>query len=91
MSLLYSHDVRLRGPAGVGRFTLRRAVKRVAATFRMIHRGIAAAKIHRLRNELLLHRGHEDFARTNVHRGLLGEDATRYPRQPVVLGEKWDY
>ncbi|MFB9266377.1 hypothetical protein ACFFWD_25015 [Bradyrhizobium erythrophlei] len=90
MSLLYSHEVRLRGTARVGRFTLRRAIKRIGAAFRMVHRAIAEAKIHRLRNELLLHRGHEDFARMNVHSGLLGEDASRYPRQPVVLGEKWD-
>ncbi|WP_152977426.1 hypothetical protein [Bradyrhizobium pachyrhizi] len=52
---------------------------------------IAAAKIHRLRNELLLHRGHEDWARTNLNVGMLGGDAERYPRAPVVLGEKWDY
>jgi hypothetical protein len=77
MTLLFSHDVRLLAQAAANRFTLGRTIKRIRAAFRMIHRAIAAAKIHRLRNELLLHRGHED--------------ATRYPRQPVVLGEKWDH
>ncbi|WP_244069598.1 hypothetical protein [Bradyrhizobium sp. Ce-3] len=70
---------------------LRRTIRRIGAAFRTVHRAIAAAKIHRLRNELLLHRGHEDWARTHLHAGMLGGDAERYPRPPVVLGEKWDY
>ncbi|WP_375763407.1 hypothetical protein [Bradyrhizobium sp. Pha-3] len=67
------------------------AVRRIGLVFRTVHRAIAAAKIHRLRNELLLHRGHEDWARTHLNVGMLGGDAERYPRAPVVLGEKWDY
>ncbi|MBR0795229.1 hypothetical protein JQ615_07505 [Bradyrhizobium jicamae] len=91
MTLLYSHDVRWHGSAGASRFTLRRVVKRISAAFRLIHSAIAAAKIHRLRNELLLHRDHEDWTQLNVRSALHGEDVTRYPHQPVVLGEKWDY
>lgn len=89
MTMLYSHDVRM--PVAANRMTLRRTWKRIRAVFRTIHRAIAAAKIHRLRNELLLHRGHEDWARMNLNAGLLGGDAEKYPRPPVVLGEKWDY
>lgn len=91
MTLLYSHDVRIIDSAASHRWTLRRALRRIRAGFKTIHRAIAAAKIHRLRNELLLHRGHEDWARINLDVGSLGGDATRYPRTPVVLGEKWDY
>ncbi|MBR0869052.1 hypothetical protein JQ633_01690 [Bradyrhizobium tropiciagri] len=89
MTLFYSHDVRTVEVAR--RLTLRRTVKRIRAVFRTIHRGIAAAKIHRLRNELLLHRGHEDWAKMNLNVGSFGGDAERYPRPPAVLGEKWDY
>ena len=91
MSVLYSHDVRLHGSAGTMRFTLRRVIRRIGLTFKTIHRNIAAAKIHRLRNELLL-RGHEDWALSRDHRvNTAGADAERYPRQPVILGDKWDY
>ena len=91
MTLLYLHDVRPHGSAGAMPATLRRTIRRIGAVFRTLHRAIAAAKIHRLRNELLLHRGHEDWARTRLDVGMFGGDAERYPRAPVVLGEKWDY
>lgn len=91
MTLLHYHDVRPRGSAGAMPSTLRRTVRRIGLVFKAIHRAIAAAKIHRLRNELLLHRGQEDWAWTNLNVGMLGDDAERYPRAPVVLGEKWDY
>jgi hypothetical protein len=91
MTLLYSHDVRMLETAASHRSMPRRAFKRIRAAFRMIHSAIAAAKIHRLRNELLL-RGHGDWAPTgDRHIASMGADAERYPRQPVVLGEKWDY
>lgn len=91
MTLLRVHDVRPHGSAGAMPLALRRIIRRIGLAFRTIHRAIAAAKIHRLRNELLLHRGHEDWARTHLHVGMLGGDAEKYPRAPVVLGEKWDY
>lgn len=91
MTLLHVHDVRPHGSAGAMPATLRRTIRRIGLAFKTIHRSIAAAKIHRLRNELLLHRGHGDWARTHLDVGLLGGDAERYPRPPVVLGEKWDY
>ena len=91
MTLLHVHDVRPHGSAGAIRPVLKRTIRRIGAAFRTLHRAIAAAKIHRLRNELLLHRGHEDWARTHLDAGMYGGDAERYPRAPVVLGEKWDY
>lgn len=91
MTLLHVHDVRPHGSAGAMPATLRRTIRHIGLAFRTIHRAIAAAKIHRLRNELLLHRGHEDRARANLNVSLLGGDAEKYPRPPVVLGEKWDY
>ncbi|WP_050426345.1 hypothetical protein [Bradyrhizobium tropiciagri] len=91
MTLLHLHDVRQRGSTGAVGQVLKRTIRRIGAAFRTVHRAIAAAKIHRLRNELLLHRGHEDWARTHLNAGMPGGDAERYPRAPAVLGEKWDY
>lgn len=91
MTLLRLHDVRPRGSTGAVGPILERTIRRIGVAFRTIHRAIAAAKIHRLRNELLLHRGHEEWARTHLNAGTPGGDAERYPRAPVVLGEKWDY
>ena len=91
MTLLHYHDARPHGSAGATPLVLRRTIRRIGLAFRTVHRAIAAAKIHRLRNELLLHRDHEDWAQMNRDASVLGADATRYPRQPVVLGEKWDY
>src|ERR1700742_3422401 len=57
MTLFYSHHDRLHNAAGTRRFTIKRAFKRAGAALRMMHRAIAAAKIHRLRNELMFHSG----------------------------------
>jgi len=81
MTLLYQNEIRLRGTARAHRFSLARVLRRFGTTLRMIHRAIAAAKIRRLRNELLLH---DEWIRWR------GYDAAKYPRQPLVLDEKWD-
>ncbi|WP_076865780.1 hypothetical protein [Bradyrhizobium mercantei] len=91
MTLLQLHDVRPQRSAGTVSPVLKRTIRRIGLAFKTIHRAIAAAKIHRLRNELLLHRGHENWARADLKVGMPGGDAERYPRAPVVLGEKWDY
>ncbi|MGJ4892416.1 hypothetical protein [Bradyrhizobium sp. HKCCYLR20261] len=58
---------------------LGRALRR---TFRAIHAAIAAAKLRRLRNELLLRRG--AIAR-------IESDMSRRPQVPLLLCEKWDF
>ncbi len=51
-------------------------------TFRAIHGAIAAAKLRRLRNELLLRRG----AIARIESGM-----SRRPQVPLLLCEKWDF
>jgi hypothetical protein len=52
----------------------------MASAFKTMHRAIIAAKLHRLRNELML------------HRGTAGErDASKFPQRPMILGDKWDF
>ena len=58
---------------------LRRAV-------RLLHRAIVAAKLRRLRGELICRAGLSvDASATPV------ADAGRWPRAPLVLGDKWDF
>jgi hypothetical protein len=64
------------------RFAIARIRRRIAAAFRAMHRAIAAAKLHRLRNELMLHRSTAEYVEF---------DAAKYPQRPMILGEKWDF
>ena len=88
MTLFYSHQERRQG--SVGGFSVGRALRRLRTALKTIHRAIAAAKIRRLRNELRLH------AAMRANRARLRQpDAethgNRFPRQPLHLGEKWDF
>ena len=86
MTLFYSHHDRWHGPAGG--FSIGRTFRRVRSALRTIHRAIAAAKIRRLRNELRLHAA----TRVNwTHHADAVAHGDRFPRQPLHLGEKWDF
>lgn len=65
-----------------GHRTIVRASRKIVAALKAVHRAILAAKLHRLRNELMLHRSTAAY----------GEfDATKFPQRPLILGEKWDF
>jgi hypothetical protein len=88
MTLFHLHD-RWHGPS-TGRF-VGRALRRVGAALKTMHGAIAAAKIHRLRNELLLHGdAHAEWARLDASGPEPGAWDNRFPRRPLYLGEKWD-
>jgi hypothetical protein len=91
MTLFYSHHDRLHGSAGAGYHPIVRTLKRVRSTLRIIHRAIAAAKIRRIRHELMLHGGAYHWAQKAAHDGHAGEDAAKFPRRPLILGDKWDF
>jgi len=91
MTLFYSHRERLHGSAGIGHHPIMRTLKRIRSTLRTIHRAIAAAKIRRIRNELMLHGGAYHWAQTPARDGQTEKDAAKYPRRPLVLGDKWDF
>jgi hypothetical protein len=91
MTLFYAHHDRPHGSAGTRHRSLARALRRVGGALKMIHRAIAAAKIHRLRNELILHAGAYDWAHTAARDGHTETDVTKYPRRPLILGDKWDF
>jgi hypothetical protein len=49
-----------------------------------MHRAIVKAKLRRLRNELMLQRGLDSYYAPE-------QDASKYPRRPLILGDKWDF
>jgi hypothetical protein len=84
MTLLHLRDDGPRGLAGEGRLTLARAVRRLRAALRTMHCAIVAAKLQRLRNE-------PGFQIDGYDGPGSDEDAARYPQQPLILGDKWDF
>jgi hypothetical protein len=92
MALMYSHDDRPHGRAGANVLSITGMTRRLRAALKVIHRQIAAAKINRLRNELMLHADtHADWARPHGHAERPGTEAASYPQRPLFLGDKWDF
>jgi hypothetical protein len=88
MTLFHAHHDERYG--STGGYSVARALRRLGAALKMIHRAIAAAKIRRLRNELRLHAAtRAKWARP--HQPDAEVDDGRFPRQPLHLGEKWDF
>ena len=77
-----SHDD-LHGNDGSSRPLLARTFVRFVAALSMIHRTTVAARMRRLRNEVMLH--------TGFHDDLSPEDAAKLPQRPLILGDKWDF
>ena len=84
MSLFHVHHDDPHGVVEKAGFPLARALARLAAAFKIVHRAIVAAKLRRLRNELTYHGG-------NVDGQPLDQDAAKFPQQPLILGDKWDF
>jgi hypothetical protein len=78
------HDDR-RSFAGDGRVTFARAFRRLRAACRLMHRAIITARTRRLQSELMF------FHARDCGEPSPGEDATRYPQRPMILGDKWDF
>ncbi|MCP4616725.1 MAG: hypothetical protein GY844_09820 [Bradyrhizobium sp.] len=85
MTLLQTHRGDLFGSRSLrygSRFLVARASRRISAALKTLHRAIVAAKLHRLRNELMLHRS---------TRARIEFDADKFPQRPMTLGDKWDF
>ena len=91
MTLFHSHHDRLHGSAGPDHHPIMRALARVRSAFRTLHRAIAAAKIRRIRHELMLHRHAHHWTENPVPDGAAEHDAANYPQRPLALGDKWDF
>jgi hypothetical protein len=92
MTLFHLHDD-FAATAGESRLTWARAAACLAATLKMIHEAIVAAKTRRLQRELMFH---GDFGSKSldeiVGESPLGaEQFAKLPQRPMVLGDKWDF
>jgi len=91
MTLFHLHDD-FAPPADESRFTLARASDWLAAALRTIHEAIVAAKTRRLQRELMFHADPGDEALDIAsHKPLDEQDVRKIPRQPTILGDKWDF
>jgi hypothetical protein len=90
MTLSYSHqDRQCRRPSG-SRSLVERVLRQSKAMSRMMHRWITAAKIRRLRNELLFRASYRDhWAEPYVDDH--SDKSLGASQRPHILGEKWDY
>jgi hypothetical protein len=82
MTLFHIHRGELFGSRGLrngSRFSAASATRGIATALKAMHRAIVAAKLRRLRNELMLHRRTREL------------DAAKIPQPPLMLGDKWDF
>ena len=82
MALLRLHHDNHRGFARTCAAMAMRAFRRVRADLGRIHLAIVAAKLRRLRTELMLQR---DYGRP------LEQDVAKYPQWPLIVPDKWDF
>ena len=82
MILFHSHSGRLPHRSRGSRFSIAWTPGLFGAALRTLHDAIVAAKLRRLRSELMFH---ENWTAEP------GADATKVPRRPTFLGDKWDF
>ncbi len=82
MTLLYLRhdDISARGNGA----PITRLLRRAVVAFRLLHRAIVRARLRRLNSELLFRRDYSEML-------PLEEDGTKFPQQPLILGDKWDF
>jgi hypothetical protein len=74
------------------RVLARKIGSRVHATLTTIHQAIVAAKMRRVRRELILHAGsHDEWSRSKWREGHGSDhELTDFPQRPLILDDKWD-
>jgi hypothetical protein len=82
MALLHLHHDNRHDFAGAGRARAMRAFRRVRAVLGKIHLAIVAAKLRRLRGELMFQ---HDYGSSS------GQDIAKYPQRPLIIPDKWDF
>jgi hypothetical protein len=77
------------------RVLARKIKSHVRATLTTFHQAIIAAKMRRIRRELIFHGGfagfHDEWSRSKWHEGPGPDYELRdFPQRPLILGDKWD-
>jgi hypothetical protein len=96
MTLFYSHQDRLADTSGISLLVAlaRRSIGRAGAVFACIHREILTAKTRRMQHELMLHDSfhYDGPMEPDAWEGNdAPRDAAKFPRAPLILGDKWDF
>ena len=89
MTLFYSHHDRLHGSAGTSHHPVVRTLKRVRGALRTLTGRSLPQNCRIPRADAPWHAYH--WAQKADLGGRPEKDATKYPRRPLVLGEKWDF
>ena len=84
MTLLYLHHDDVRSFARENPLSISKALRRVGAAFKILHRAIVTAKLRRLQGEWLFEQDYSEMI-------LPEQDATKFPQRPLILGDKWDF
>ena len=82
MALLHLHHDNRHDLAGAGRARAMRAFRRARAVLGKIHLAIVAAKLRRLRSELMFQ---HDYG------SVPEQDVAKYPQRPLIIPDKWDF
>ena len=82
MTLLHLHHDNHRDFASACRAIALRGFRRARAVFGRIHLAIVAAKLRRLRTELMFQ---PDYGRPPE------QDGAKYPQWPLIVPDKWDF
>ena len=96
MTIFYSHQDRLGDASGISllRALVRGAIGRANAVFTRIHQAILTAKTRRIECEPMFHDRPRDDGSLEPEAGEnnnAARDAGKFPRQPLILGDKWDF
>jgi hypothetical protein len=96
MTIFYSHQDRLRDASGISLLgaLARRAINRASAAFTCIHRAIVTAKTRRMQRKLMFNDSGCDGPALEPDACQGNDpalDAAKFPRQPLILGDKWDF
>jgi hypothetical protein len=70
----------------------RHAVSRIGAALGALHQAIITAKTRRLARELMFRpEAYDDWSSEFDRQSDPGQDATKLPQRPLILGDKWDF
>jgi hypothetical protein len=74
------------------RVLARKINSHVRAALTTFHQAIVAAKMRRVRRELMFHAGsHDEWSRSKWREGAGSDhDIRDFPQSPLILGDKWD-
>jgi hypothetical protein len=74
------------------RVVARKINRQVRAALTTIHEAIVAAKMRRIRRELIFHAGsHDEWSRSRWREAPGSDhDIRDFPQTPMILGDKWD-